>query len=296
MTPLPMTVISGYLGAGKTTLINRMLADPQGLRLTVMVNDFGAINIDHTLISARTDGVIALTNGCVCCTMGADLFLAVADALDRRPRTDHLIVEASGIADPKAIANIALAEPDLRYAGIVTLVDALNILPLLEDALIAPQVHQQIAVADLVLQTKRDSRDPDIDRAFAHHGLPMPQHLPGAAIGALMLDTAPPDEPPTHVPHPAYTRWHHRGTQVLDHDRLVAGLQHRPDGLFRLKGIVLTTKGTFEIHAVGRHSEIKEAMQSPQTVVVGLGLQASLELAEVDAWWKSLTQAAIGTF
>ncbi|MEY8840033.1 GTP-binding protein, partial [Cribrihabitans sp. XS_ASV171] len=126
MMRLPLTVVSGYLGAGKTTLINRLLAEDHGLRLLVMVNDFGAINIDAALIAAQGDDTIALTNGCVCCTMGADLFMALGDALDRRPRPDHLVIEASGIADPAAIANAAKAEPELSYAGIVTLVDGEN--------------------------------------------------------------------------------------------------------------------------------------------------------------------------
>ena len=73
MTPLPLTVISGYLGAGKTTLINRLLSEDHRLKLLVMVNDFGAVNIDQSLISAQDKDVIALTNGCVYCTMGADL-------------------------------------------------------------------------------------------------------------------------------------------------------------------------------------------------------------------------------
>ncbi len=149
MNQLPLTVVSGYLGAGKTTLINQLLAERHGLNLMVMVNDFGAINIDQALISKQDKDVIALTNGCVCCTMGADLFMALGDALDRRPRPDHLIIEASGIADPMAIANTAIAEPDLSYAGIITLVDGASISDLLSDPLISPQVTQQISASDL---------------------------------------------------------------------------------------------------------------------------------------------------
>ncbi|MFT7136469.1 MAG: G3E family GTPase, partial [Akkermansiaceae bacterium] len=72
---LPLTVISGYLGAGKTTLINRLLAEDHGLKLMVMVNDFGAINIDAELIAEAGEDTMTLTNGCVCCTMGNDLFM-----------------------------------------------------------------------------------------------------------------------------------------------------------------------------------------------------------------------------
>ena len=141
---LPLTVIGGYLGAGKTTLINRVLAGDHGLRLMVMVNDFGAINIDAQLLASATDDRMELTNGCVCCTMGADLFLAIGDVLDRPEHPDHLLIEASGIADPAKIAQVAKAEPDLTYGGIVTVVDGLNIAALLADTQIAPQIETQI--------------------------------------------------------------------------------------------------------------------------------------------------------
>ena len=105
---LPLTVLGGYLGAGKTTLLNRLLSEDHGQRILVMVNDFGAINIDASLIAAASSDTLTLSNGCVCCTMGADLFMAMGDALDRRPRPDHLVIEASGVADPAKIADIRI--------------------------------------------------------------------------------------------------------------------------------------------------------------------------------------------
>ena len=114
---LPLTVVSGYLGAGKTSLINRLLSEEHGLRLLVMVNDFGAINIDADLLAEAGEDTMTLTNGCVCCTMGADLYMAIGDVLDRDTRPDHLVIEASGIADPARIAQVAMAQPDLVYGG-----------------------------------------------------------------------------------------------------------------------------------------------------------------------------------
>lgn len=291
MTPMPMTVVSGYLGAGKTTLINRMLADPQGLRLMVMVNDFGAINIDETLIARQSDDVIALTNGCVCCTMGADFYMALGRALDRRPRADHLIVEASGIADPQAIANTALAEPDLRYAGIVTLVDALNITGLLGDPLIAAQVRQQIKVADLVLQTKIDLRTPEVDAVLAANGLAPPDIMPSQAIAPLMLNADPIAAPTSPASHPDYTSWQHCTAEAVDHDDLLAALGDRPDGLYRMKGIVLTNKGWFDVHAVGSHSAVTPTQSSNETTLVGVGLKERLSLAAVGKWWARVGSA-----
>ena len=126
MNRLPVTIISGYLGAGKTTLINRLLAEDHGLKLAVIVNDFGAVNIDDALIQDTDGGKIALTNGCVCCTMGDDLAAGAAQVLNRPEHPDHLVIEASGISDPVAIANSVLNENGLSYGGIVTLVDAEN--------------------------------------------------------------------------------------------------------------------------------------------------------------------------
>jgi G3E family GTPase len=124
------------------------------MRLLVMVNDFGAINIDAALLASQTDDTLTLSNGCVCCTMGADLFMAVGDVLDRAERPDHLVIEASGIADPARIAQVAQAEPELTYGGIVTVVDAQGYPALVEDPQIGPQVAGQVRVADLICLSK----------------------------------------------------------------------------------------------------------------------------------------------
>jgi len=159
MTGIPLTVIGGYLGAGKTTLINQILREPQGKRYLVMVNDFGAINVDASLLVSADEDTIQLSNGCVCCTMGADLFLAIGDVLDGDMRPDHIVIEASGIADPAKIANVAVAEPDLVYQGIITVVDGANISDQLVDRFVGDQVRDQIRVADLIYVAKTELSD-----------------------------------------------------------------------------------------------------------------------------------------
>lgn len=166
-------------------MINRLLAEDHGLRLMVMVNNFGAINIDEALIAAQSDDMITLPNGCVCCTMGADLFMALGDALDMDPRPDHLIIEASGVADPASIANAAIAEPDLSYAGIITMVDGGNAPSLLDDQQIGPQVAQQITAADLVLVAKAEKIDPALSDKLIDLRAEPPMRIRTMSAGAM---------------------------------------------------------------------------------------------------------------
>ena len=133
-TPLPVTLLSGFLGAGKTTVLNALLNHADGLRFAVVENEFGAINIDSQLISRRSGGIIELTNGCVCCTVSADLVRGLQELAARRVAGelsfDWIIIETTGLADPGAVAQTFFAAPELREGfmldGIVVVVDALH--------------------------------------------------------------------------------------------------------------------------------------------------------------------------
>ncbi|MBQ4825695.1 GTP-binding protein [Leisingera sp. HS039] len=286
MNRLPVTIISGYLGAGKTTLINRLLAEDHGLKLTVIVNDFGAINIDDTLIQDTAGGTIALTNGCACCTMGDDLSLALRDILNRPDRPDHLIIEASGISDPVAIANSVLNEIGLSYGGIVTLVDAENAGTLLSDPLVAPQAEQQIRAADLVIVSKCDGMNQTVSALLAKAGARTPTVLNGSPVAELLFDVVPLPKGTAVAAHPAYTTWQHRSSDVLDRRALGNKLAARPAGLYRMKGFVLTSGGAYELHVVGRHVEAKRC-EAEETVLVGLGPANRISRDEIEAWWAA---------
>lgn len=278
---LPLTVIGGYLGAGKTTLINRLLAEDHGLRLLIMVNDFGAVNVDAALITAADDDMIALSNGCVCCTMGADLFLAIGDVLDREVRPDHLVIEASGIADPAAIAQVAIAEPDLAYGGVVTVVDALEFDRLSADPQIGAQVRGQVDAADVVVVSKTEGGAWPASLEVEAVSL--------ADVGALtplVCGMAPTQVPEASTAHSSYVRWQVMDSDPLERDALVVRLRARPAGLFRIKGFLPAPENSvWEIHCVGRQITVRPG--SGPLGLVGIGLAGRVKRPEIDAWWQA---------
>ena len=287
MKRLPLTVIGGYLGAGKTTLINRLLAEEHGMRVLVMVNDFGAINIDAALIAQQTEDMIELSNGCVCCTMGADLFMAIGDVLDRPERPDHLVIEASGVADPAAIAQVALAEPELSYGGICVLVDALEYGALSRDPQIGAQLRAQVDVADLVLVSKGSPPS-----ALGPRAVPIITLDQAGALAPFVLGAPLGDAPRrSTAAHPDYLAWQTRSDLALDRAEWVTKLNARPLGILRLKGFLKAPTGNgFELQCVGAQQSLKPANEVTETVLVAIGLKGRIDRAAIDAWWQADAQ------
>jgi G3E family GTPase len=154
--PIPMVVVGGYLGAGKTTLLNYVLSNAGQRRVAVLVNDFGDINIDAALIRERTDDVINLENGCICCSIGGRLVDALLKISARHERPELLIIEASGVSDPVKIAQIGLLDRAFRLYGIIVAVDAERIGETLRDPYVGDIVRRQIAGATALVLTKSD--------------------------------------------------------------------------------------------------------------------------------------------
>lgn len=153
-----MTVLGGFLGSGKTTLLNNILRARHGLRILVMVNDFGSLNVDASLIESTNGAqdVINLTNGCVCCSMGGELVSALLKVEALAPELDWLIIEGSGVSDPRKIAQIGRAGGNFLLKAIVTVVDAGSVRHMAEDRYVGDVVLQQIEAADLIVSNKLD--------------------------------------------------------------------------------------------------------------------------------------------
>jgi len=158
---MPVTVIGGYLGAGKTTLINQLLRHADGTRLAVLVNDFGELPIDADLIESRDDNVISITGGCVCCSYGSDLMEALIDLDQMDPAPDHLLIETSGVGLPDAIAQSMQLIPRYTIDGIVVLADAETVRNRGEDRYLHDTITRQLAAADVVMLNKVDLLAPE---------------------------------------------------------------------------------------------------------------------------------------
>ncbi len=158
MVPVPILLVTGFLGAGKTTVVNHLLAHAEGRRIAAVVNDFGAINIDAELIAGASDGVVSLSNGCICCSLEGDLLRTLATLLRRDPRPEFIVIETSGVADPSDIVRNLMDPLIWREAPLETVlcvVDATTSAETLNDALL----RSQLRAADVVALSKVDLVD-----------------------------------------------------------------------------------------------------------------------------------------
>ena len=155
--PIPLTILTGFLGAGKTTLLNRILKGEHGLRVAVLVNDFGSINIDAELVVGIESNVISLANGCVCCSLREDLVQTVTETINRPEQPEYILLEASGVADPISIATTFInpkLHDRIRLDSITCVIDTEQVFAHPEYPQLADLKLRQIASADMLILNK----------------------------------------------------------------------------------------------------------------------------------------------
>jgi G3E family GTPase len=170
---IPVTLVTGFLGSGKTTLINAALRSPELAKTVVVVNEFGEVGLDHKLFARSSDSVVVLENGCLCCTVRSDLVGTLNSLFHSRhageiPFFDNVVIETSGLAEPAPVLQAFLSEPTLdglyRVASVLTLVDAVNWRGTTEEH---DESVRQVALADKIRITKLDLAEGDRGEAEA---------------------------------------------------------------------------------------------------------------------------------
>ncbi|WP_147129122.1 CobW family GTP-binding protein [Nocardia ninae] len=311
---IPVVIVAGFLGSGKTTLLNHLLRNSRGTRIGVVVNDFGAINIDSMLVAGQVDAMVSLGNGCVCCAVDVgeldDLFTRLAQP---RAKIDVIVVEASGLAEPRNLIRMVVGSenPRIRYGGLVEVVDAEQF-P--ESSARHPELTTHLRLADLVMVNKAD-RVPaaqvntlrqDIAELIGQVPVYATTHgriEPGLLFDEPMRETArvaeqlsfdellddhDHDHIEHHHLHDDYVTVSFTSERPLDPRGLIGFLEDPPPGLFRAKGFVAfpiaDERRKFVFHLVGRHlvfepeNWARGESRTTQLVLIGAGLDIDLAL------------------
>lgn len=153
--PIPIILIGGYLGSGKTTYLNHLLTEAHGRKLAILVNDFGAINVDASLIEGSVDDVVALQNGCICCSMAAGMQGAILKVIKREVKPEAIVIEASGVANPGEVAKVLSDEAMRPYASlelVISMLDCENIASYKPTEL--GLIKEQLRFSGIVMLTK----------------------------------------------------------------------------------------------------------------------------------------------
>jgi len=307
--PIDLTVIGGFLGAGKTTLLNQLLREGGDKRLAVLVNDFGSINIDAELVESRDGALVRLANGCICCSIGSDFIGALALLRDGDDPPEHVVVEASGVADPGQIAVLG-DMPGYRRDAAVVVADAQTVRARAGDDATRHQVVGQLRAADILVLNKTDlvgEAELADTRAWLRKIAGPSTAIVETAFGALGADVVlgtgagarrpAPAHGQDHVHDPpAFQTWSWTGDAPLSGAGLVEEIRALPDGIIRAKGLLHLREdpaSRYVLQVVGRRFTIEADRPwgdaTPASQVVVIGLPGSVDEAALGAALARLT-------
>ena len=300
----PVTVAGGYLGAGKTTLVNHLLRHAQGMRLAVLVNDFGDLAIDADLIEAQSGDVLSIAGGCVCCSFDSDLIGALVTLAGREPAPDQFLIETSGVALPGAVARSVALLPSLSIDSVVVLADAETVRIRSTDRYMGDTILRQLAEADLVVLNKVDLVDAGTLaglRSWLEEAAPRARVIesvraqvpPALLFGRGHDPVAPgpwsgPSPGRIRPPAPAAAAYESESFALrmpLDVAGLAGDLAQPGCGLVRAKGVLRDADGSLKtLHVVGARFEVS-ASGAPAEAGTGLaciGLSGRLDRGAIE--------------
>ena len=303
---IPLTIIGGYLGAGKTTLLNHILRNNAGLRLAVIVNDFGDINIDAELIENQDGDTINLANGCICCSLAGGFVQALNTLAEMESPPEHILIEASGVADPHNLSQYGYMHR-LQRNGVIVVADAETVRVKSVDKYVGQTVVRQLQGGDLILLNKTDLVDaealedvrawlqglvPDARIVDAAHGIvPLPILLGISETG----DPARTANPDHHHPDDEYETWSFTSDQPLDGEAFRAFVDTLPESIFRAKGILYLQENIeqrYIFQLVGKHWSLKAGDpwedEQPTTRLVMIALSGCIDLSWLESRFGSL--------
>jgi len=313
-SPIPFIILTGFLGSGKTTLLNRILSADHGLKIAVLVNDFGAVNIDAQLVVDvdEAEEMVSLSNGCVCCTIRGDLLTSVEKIVTRDDPPDWIVLETSGVSDPIDVVLTLRPLETIRIESVLTMIDAENLLDTLDAHRILAM--NQIGTADLVLLNKVDLVD-EAQLAKVRQAIQritrdariietVQGDVPlGVVLGAGAFDPAKllqqsaqvyvhtGENDHAHDHGTVFHTWHWESDQPLSLRGLRRTLDQLPKGILRAKGVLYLTDAPDEravLHLVGKRVEIRREGEPwgkavPRSQIVVIGAPDAVDPAQLKA-------------